>query len=186
MQKNEVIIEKFVKAINESSIDVSGDPVILDKIFAGLAKKKKRKRIFIIFLLLSFVMLGSSIVIWLPGHSKSEYGNLKPSTRIADHPISIHIEKSTSSNDMNEKIDVVHVQKIKNKKGNKPDVGFEKSVTYKFNNHQVDVFKNGDEEFLQINVFGADGMEQDVFQIMEDLKRSYKSNEVYVDSVKHK
>lgn len=186
MQKNEIIIEQFVKTINDSPLDVKGDPILLDKIFDGLAKRKRKRKIFTIFLLFSVTLIGSSIAIWSPGHSKLEYSGLKPLIKDLNHPIIMGHNEVIATKYLNVKPEVPVVKKLKSKKDNNPDINFSKSVTYKFNDHQVDVFKNGDEEFLQINVFGADGVEQDVFQIMEDLKRSYKSNEVYVDSVKHK
>lgn len=186
MQKNEIIIEQFIKTINETPLNVTGDPVLLDKIFDGLAKRKRRRKIFSIFLFSGLILIVSSIVIWGPGQSKKEYGNFKALIGISKHPIPMKNNKVVASKDLNEKIVITPAKKVKTRNDRKPDPDFSKSVTYKFNNHQVDVFKNGDEEFLQINVFGADGVEQDVFQIMEDLKKSYKSNEVYVDSVKHK
>lgn len=185
MQKNEIIIEQFVKTINESPMDVTGDPVLLNKIFDGLAKRKRKRKIFGIFLLSSLVLIVSGMVIWGPGQAKKEPGDFKALIGISNQPVIVKNNQIVTATDLNEKPVIAPSKKIKSKNDNKPDIDFSKSVTYKFNNHQVDVFKNGEEEFLQINVFGADGVEQDVFQIMEDLKKSYKSNEVYVDSVKH-
>lgn len=188
MQKNETIINQFARTIKESTLDVKGDPILLDMIFSELEKKKKRKRFFTIFLSSCFVIIGLSFVFW--GISlKNEpiakiNGLLAPSELIIPNvPNSMMV--AVADNDVEKHHDVIKTKK-KTPTPKKENVDFQNVVSYKFNNHQVDVFENGDEEFIQINVFGADGMEQDVLKIMEDLKKSYRNNSVYVDSVKHK
>lgn len=195
MQRNEIIIEQFVKTINEAQLDVKGDPTMLNRIFEEREKRKKRGNFFNLFLVAGFLLIGGSFIVWgVAGlsqgtiQSKKIVGSSKQLALMIPeyvNPADVLIEEQNVVTKTR-----VHktgtTKKINNSSTKEENKDFTNVVTYKFNNHQVDVFKQGEEEFIQINVFGADGVEQDVLKIMEDLKKSYRNNEVYVDSVKHK
>jgi len=189
MQRNEVIIGQFVKTIKESSLDVAGDPTLLNNIFEGLEKQKKKRKLFNVFLFTSFVLTGLIFVTWgvsmLGNQTKQSKSMLEPNEhlipKMSQNTEVIPVDKVEGKN-----TNVAPTKKINRTTTKKENNDFKNVVSYRFNSHQVDVFENGDQEFIQINVFGEDGVEQDVLKIMEDLKKSYRKNEVYVDSVKHK
>ena len=180
MQKDEIIIEGFIKTINESSLNVTGDPVLLDRVFDALEKKKKKRRFLAFFMVLTVVVCGLSVAIW---------GNYYRNNQVVETQNMIGLTKHTPV-DLNADLMAVNTAEKENvivpaEKINKPVVKKRNpnlTVSYKFNNHQVDVHQQESEEFVQINVFGSDGSEIDVFKMMEDLKESYKNKEVYVDS----
>jgi hypothetical protein len=194
MQRNEIIIEQFVKTINESQLDVKGDAAMLNRIFEERDKRKKRGNLFKFFGVAAVVLIGGSFIVW----GITGLNQIKETKKLVGPSQQLALmvpEYADPSDNVIEQTDVVVKAKVNKTTANKntnhtttkqEDKDFANVVTYKFNNHQVEVFKQGEEEFIQINVFGADGIEQDVLKIMEDLKKSYKNNEVYVDSVKHK
>jgi len=194
MQRNEIIIEQFVKTINESQLDVKGDAAMLNRIFEERDKRKKRGNLFKFFGVAAVVLIGGSFIVW----GITGLNQIKETKKLVgpSQQLALMVPEYTDPSDnVIEQTDVVVKAKVNKTTANKntnhtttkqEDKDFANVVTYKFNNHQVEVFKQGEEEFIQINVFGADGIEQDVLKIMEDLKKSYKNNEVYVDSVKHK
>lgn len=186
MQRNEVIIDQFVKTIKESAPMVNGDPVLLNQIFNEMEKRKTRKKFIGIFLSSAVVLITLGFVAWNYGvlnNTNPQVQKMKgPSTHLAlmvPHIILSPYYIPTITED------APVVKRKTTKSTSTENTDYNNVVSYKFNNHQVDVF-NGKQEFIQINVFGADGVEQDVLKIMEDLKKSYRKNEVYVDSVKHK
>jgi hypothetical protein len=187
MQKNEIIIEKFITTIQESSLDVQGDAVLLNNVFKALEKKKKRKRFLAIFMMLTLVSTVLTIIIWGNYSRNNEMSTNKSMVGLTTHN---KVDLSTGLPTINE-VGVVGEQNdiLPKKRTSQTLVKIQEgdlTVSYKFNNHQVDVHTQESEEFIQINVFGSDGSELDVFKMMEDLKNSYRKNELYVDSVSSK
>jgi hypothetical protein len=187
MQKNEIIIDKFITTIKESSIDVQGDAVLLNNVFKALEKKKKRKRFLAIFMVLTLVSTALTVVIW---GNYSQNNKLLTNESMAGLTSHNKVDLNAGLPTINEVGEQGEQNDVLPKKRTSQNlVKIQESdltVSYKFNNHQVDVHTQESEEFIQINVFGSDGSELDVFKMMEELKNSYRKNELYVDSVNNK
>jgi hypothetical protein len=185
MQRNEVIIEQFIKTIKESPLEVQGDPVLLGRIFDAMEKKKK-KRWFLFFFFILAVVVGSG-GLWIG----LNYGNneLPAGTNMAGLTQHVEIDLYAGlipTNVVKEEADVLPKEKVKRTATSNNKEQQNLTVSYKFNNNQVDVHKQENSEFIQINVFGSDGSELDVFKMMEELKESYQNKELYVDSVNNR
>ncbi len=185
MQKNEIIIKQFVKTIKESPLDVKGDPALLGKVFESLDKKKKRRKFLQIFLLIAFVFMGLSFATWGIYYRNEGWKGTDGMIGLVKHPV-LDVQNSlAASKDIKEKHPVPLTKQGHETVNKKRNDHFTNVVSYKFRDHQIDIVEKGTEEFIQINIFGMDGGEKDFFKIIEDLKRSYTNNEVYVDSVRH-
>jgi len=184
MQKKEVIIDQFIKTIKDSSADVSGDPVILSKVFDAIDKKKKRRTIIGVISLVSFIVVGliSTGIYFRSIELNQKFSNTGSTVKILSHTnTSAAVLSNIKILDEPVKEDlVVKTKPVKKEKK------YTNLVTYKFSNHKIDVLKDNSDAFIQINVFGVDGAEKDFLQMVEELKNSYKSNELIVDSVKQK
>jgi hypothetical protein len=186
MQKDEIIIREFVKTIKESTIDVKGDPETLDRVLAQLEKKKRGKRFFLF--VLGTVLTGICFIALNGYLGKNKQGSYTGMVPTSEHINLNYTYNGNTTTDQHEEKMMVPVKKKTQQTVVKkqPKEAVNNMVRYTFNNHQVDVVVDGKLEFIQINVFGVDGAEEDVLSIMEKLKKSYQNNELYVDSINHK
>ncbi len=184
MQKKEVIIDEFIKTIKDLPADATGDPEMLSNVFDALDKKKKKRRVF------GFFILGALIILGLLT-SSYYYINAEINRSVA--------EKISTKNQFEEVSDCIAILEklsrdrissteamVNNTVSENKNIVAAKNVTYTFSKHKIDVIKDKSDAFIQINVFGVDGAEKDFLKIVEELKSSYHSNELIVDSVKQK
>lgn len=184
MQKKEVIIDQFIKTIKDSPAEVNGDPMILTKVFDALDKKKRRRGFFALMSFISVVLVGIGVGIYyyqFAGLDKnltdkiSTKKLMSTSETSADLMGKIADNRTDALNEVNNPVKPVATKKK-----------LTNMVSYKFSNHKIDVLKDNSDAFIQINVFGVDGAEKDFLKVVEELKNSYRSNELIVDSVKQK
>src|SRR5688572_17071781 len=91
MQKDEIIIEGFIRTINESSPNITGDPVLLDRVFDALEKKRKKRRFLAFFMVLTVVVSGLSVAIWGNYYRNNQVGETQNMVGFTKHnPVDLH------------------------------------------------------------------------------------------------